>query len=105
MESMYQETPSAYTWIGKVHSPSTVQFWNSETNSKMAAVCCCCHVCESRAWYQVMESMYQETPSAYTWIGKVHSPPQYSFGVVKINPRWWLSAAAATCERAVHGIR
>jgi hypothetical protein len=45
-EHVYQETPSAYTWIGKVHSPSTVQFWSREKNSKMAAVCCCFHVVE-----------------------------------------------------------
>jgi hypothetical protein len=104
MESMYQETPSAYTWIGKVHSPSTVQFWSSETNSKMAAVCWCCHVCESRAWYQVMESTYQETPSAYTWIGKVHSPSTVQFWRSENNSKM----AADCCHKSVgeyrHGV-
>jgi hypothetical protein len=92
MESMYQETPSAYTGIGKVHSSSTVQFWSSENNSKMAADCCCCHVCESRAWYQVMESTYQETPSAYIWIGKVHSLSTDQFWSGETN-----SKMAAVC--------
>ncbi len=46
------------------------------------------------------EHVYQETPPAYTWIGKVHPLSlQYSFGVMKLIPRWRLSAAAATCVR------
>jgi hypothetical protein len=51
------------------------------------------------------EHVYQETPSAYTGIGKVHSPSTVQFWSSEIISRWRLSAAAATCERAVHGIR
>ncbi len=59
-EHVYQETPSAYTWIGKVHSPSnTVQFWSSENNSKMAAVSCCYHVWVGEWRHGVMHLMME----------------------------------------------
>jgi hypothetical protein len=100
MESMYQETPSAYTWIGKVH-PLSLQYSFGVVKIiprwRLSAAAATCKREESRAWYQVMESMYQETPSAYTWIGKVHLLSlQYSFGSSETNSK--MAAVCCCCH-------